>query len=79
MVIYIFLISSAPLFLNHILQNFLNKINIIKTGHWDMVVSNVDIFNDVPYSYDKKNLSNRFVCSFPLASLSGLTVFFYLA
>ena len=44
-----------------------------------MVVSNVDIFNDVPYSYDKKNLSKRFVCSFPLASLSGLTVFFYLA
>jgi len=41
-----------------------------------MVVSNVDIFTDVPYSYNKKNLNNRFVCSFPLASLSGLTVFF---
>ena len=44
-----------------------------------MAVSNVDIFNDVPYSYDKKSLRNRFVCSFPLASLSGLAVFFYLA
>ena len=41
-----------------------------------MFVSNVDIFNDVPYIYDKKSSRNRFVCSFPLVSLSGLTVFF---
>lgn len=44
-----------------------------------MFVSNVDIFNDVPYIYDKKSSRNRFVCSFPLASLYGLAVFFYLA
>jgi hypothetical protein len=44
-----------------------------------MAVSNVDIFTHVPYSYDKKSLSTRFVCSFPLASLYGLAVFFYLA
>jgi hypothetical protein len=41
-----------------------------------MVVSNVDIFNDVPYSYDNKSLRNWFVCSFPLASLDGIEVFF---
>ena len=44
-----------------------------------MVVSNVDLFTHAPYSYDKKNLRNRFVCSFPPASLYGLAVFFYLA
>ena len=42
-----------------------------------MAVSNVDIFADVPYSYRKKNLRNRFVCNFPLVSLYGLAVFFY--
>ena len=69
--------SIASLFLNHILQNFLNYINGIKTIHWGIIVSNVDILTDVPYSNGKINLRNRFVCNFPLVSLYGLAVFFY--
>ena len=71
------MLSSASLFLNHVLQNFLNYINGIKTIHWDLVVSNVDILTYVPYIKGKINLRNRFVCNFPLVSLYGLAVFFY--
>jgi len=48
--------SSASLFSTPVLQIFSNKINRIKTIHWGKVVSNVDIFTDIPYITDKINL-----------------------
>jgi hypothetical protein len=54
--LYCFLLTGAPLFLQLQLHIFINKINKIKTVPYIISLSNVDLFPHVPYSYCNKNL-----------------------